>query len=229
MKTIGVLGGIGPQATMAFVQGVHAYSQEYIPASINAGYPPMVVYYCRFPPVLIDDHSHPVHPLQPDPRFLKAAERTGALSDFLVIVANAAHLLQEHVERASGRTVLSMIDVTIEEVRRRGWKKVGVLSLGDPTVYNGPLRESGMDCLVIPDELQEELDQAIFKVMEGANDRPEAAAAVAALRHLRDMRADGIILGCTELPFLIPGHSQEPDLVDPGDLLAEAAVRKAIQ
>lgn len=214
---------------MAFVDRVHAYSQVVIPGNFNAGYPPMVVYYCRFPPVLIDDHSHPVHPIKPDPRFLGAAEWIGAQSDFIVIVANAAHLLKEHVERASGCTVLSMIDVTIDEVRRRGWQRVGILSLSEPTVYLEPLRDCGMECLVIPDELQEDLDLAIFKVMEGANDQPEAAAAVAALRHLRDMRADGIILGCTELPFLLPDDSQEPDLVDPGVLLADAAVQKAIE
>ena len=40
MKTIGVLGGIGPQATMDFEQRVHAVSQALIPQYANTGYPP---------------------------------------------------------------------------------------------------------------------------------------------------------------------------------------------
>lgn len=54
MKTIGVLGGLGPQATMDFEQRVHRIAQELIPPHGNSGYPPMVVYYCRHPPVLLN-------------------------------------------------------------------------------------------------------------------------------------------------------------------------------
>jgi aspartate racemase len=47
MKTIGVLGGLGPQATMDFEQRIHRVAQQLIPPLGNSGYPPMVVYYCR--------------------------------------------------------------------------------------------------------------------------------------------------------------------------------------
>ncbi|MFZ4663434.1 MAG: hypothetical protein ACOYNY_40890 [Caldilineaceae bacterium] len=53
MKTIGVLGGIGPQATMDFEQRLHQAAQRLIPRRGNSGYPPLVVYYHRRPPVLI--------------------------------------------------------------------------------------------------------------------------------------------------------------------------------
>jgi hypothetical protein len=42
MKTIGVLGGLGPQATMDFEQHVHRIAQQLIPAQGNGGYPPAV-------------------------------------------------------------------------------------------------------------------------------------------------------------------------------------------
>jgi hypothetical protein len=47
VKTIGVLGGFGPQTTMDFEARVHRVAQRLIPPHWNAGYPPMVVYYCR--------------------------------------------------------------------------------------------------------------------------------------------------------------------------------------
>ena len=49
MKTIGVLGGLGPQATMDFEERIHTVSQQLIPQHGNSGYPPMVVYYYRHP------------------------------------------------------------------------------------------------------------------------------------------------------------------------------------
>jgi aspartate/glutamate racemase len=45
MKTIGVLGGLGPQATMDFEVRLHRESQRLIPPQMNGGYPPMVVHY----------------------------------------------------------------------------------------------------------------------------------------------------------------------------------------
>ena len=50
MKTIGVLGGLGPQATMDFEARVHRVAQRLSRRSYNGGYPPMVVYYFRQPP-----------------------------------------------------------------------------------------------------------------------------------------------------------------------------------
>ena len=38
-----------------------------------------------------------------------------------------------------------------------------------------------------------------------------------------------MILGCTELPLLLKEIEGEPDLINPTQLLAEAAVRKAIE
>src|SRR5215212_6256116 len=79
MKTIGVLGGFGPQATMDFEQRVHRVAQQLIPPQRNGGYPPMIVHYCRHPPVLLDADGQTRRPIQPDPRLLKAAHTLGQL------------------------------------------------------------------------------------------------------------------------------------------------------
>ena len=50
-----------------------------------------------------------------------------------------------------------------------------------------------------------------------------------ALRFLREKQVDGIIPACTEFPFFLGGHMQEPDVLDPVRLLAEAAVREALK
>src|SRR5437867_13400688 len=126
MKTIGVIGGLGPQATMDFEARVHAVSQKLIPQVWNTGYPPMVVYYHRFPPFVVDEHGIPVPPVRPEPRLTAVLGKLGEMVDFLVITSNAPHMFQGLIEETSGRKVLNMINVTIEEVRSRGWRRVGV-------------------------------------------------------------------------------------------------------
>ena len=228
MKTIGVIGGTGPQATMDFEARVHKISQGLIPQQGNSGYPPMVVYYFRHPPFLLNEDFSKQIPMQPDPRFLEAAKTVGALADFLVITANAPHLFQKQVEQAAGRKVVSMIEATIEAVRQRGWRKVGVLGFGDPVVYTRRFDELNMAYETIDADLRERLDKAIKKLMEGQNDRESTASAQAALDNLRARKVEGIILGCTEIPLLLQETANEPDLLNPAQLLAEAAVRYSL-
>ncbi|HYE20146.1 MAG TPA: aspartate/glutamate racemase family protein, partial [Tepidisphaeraceae bacterium] len=135
MKTIGVLGGLGPQATMDFEARVHNAAQRLIEPSANAGYPPMVVWYCRHPPAVMAERDVPVTPFQIEPRLLEAARRLGILADFLVVPSNGTHVFADEIARAAGRPVLNMVDLAVAEVRRREWRTVGVLTMGEPLVY----------------------------------------------------------------------------------------------
>lgn len=228
MKTIGVLGGFGPQATMEFEQRVHQVAQQLIPPERNGGYPPMVVHYSRHPPVLLDADGLPYRPTQIDPRLLAAARALGQLADFMVITSNGLHALQPALEQAADRPMLSMVEATLAEVARRGWQRVGVLTYINPQVYAQPLEQRGLAWEGIDAELQLPLDAAIMAVMEGqagtwANQQGQRAVAA-----LRARGVDGIILGCTEIPFLVQDQLDSPDLLNPIALLAEAAVRHAI-
>ncbi len=228
MKTIGVLGGLGPQATMDFEQRVHHVAQGLVPPQGNSGYPPMVVYYCRHPPVLVDATGHPQLPIQPDLRLLTTARALGQLADFLVIPSNSVHLLQPALEQAAGRPILSMIEVTVAEVTRRGWQRVGLLTFSTPQVYAQALDQHGLPWEGIDVELQARLDAAIGAVTEGRADAQATEQARRAVRALRAQGVDGIILGCTEIPLLLHADLDDPALLNPTALLAEATVRHAI-
>jgi aspartate racemase len=226
MKTIGILGGISPQATMDFERHIHEVSQRIIPQHGNRGYPPMITYYHRNPPVLTKDGIAPVLPLQIDPDLLEAARWLGTKANFLVVTANGAHVLQEQLEQASNLEVLSMIEQTLNEVKRRSWKKVGVL--GFPTesvpIYTKPLSELGLMVELIDAELQARLNATIIALMEGRATDNTAENVVAVLRQ---RGVDGIILGCTEIPLLLENPDQS-DFINPVVLLAEAAVKFAL-
>jgi len=68
MKTIGIIGGIGPQATIDLEMRIHKVAQQVLPQMQNGGYPPMIVEYSRHPPIVLGDDNIPVFPLQIDPR-----------------------------------------------------------------------------------------------------------------------------------------------------------------
>lgn len=229
MQTIGVLGGMGPQATLTFEQEVHMTAQRLIPPNRNAGYPPMVVWYHRHSPAALDKAGGILLPPQPHPELLAAARSLGQMADFLVVTSNGVHLMQSALEEAAGRPILSMIDVTLAEVERRGWRRVGILSMVSPQVYAAPLEARQLDWVSIDADLQLPLNSAILRVMEGRDHPEDAGSAYAAVQAVRASGIDGLILGCTELPFLLPEEPDAPDVLNPLSLLAEAAVRRAIR
>lgn len=229
LKTIGVLGGLGPQATMDLEVLLHQASQRLIPQGGNSGYPPMIVYYHRRPPMLLDETgAAPLLPLQPDPRLIEAAKRIGGMADFLIISANGPHVFAEQIQQASGCEILSMIELTLAEVQRRGWRNVGVLALGEPRVYSVPLDELGISHESIGGDLRSRLDQSILGLMAGQEDDASRATALEAVETLRERHVDGTILGCTEIPLLLGEHAEASDLINPARLLAEAAVKHAM-
>jgi aspartate racemase len=228
MKTIGVLGGLGPQATMDFEARVHAAAQRLIAGHGNEGYPPMVVYYHRHVPVLTAADGEPVRPFRVDPRVLDAARRLGAWADFLVIASNGVHRWQAEIAAAAGRPVLSMIDVVLDEVARRTWRTVGVLTFVDPGVYREPLERRGLRCEVVDRGWQGRLDDLVPPFAAGRSEPGAGAVVAAAVDELRRRPVDGVILGCTEFPLLLGPAAEAPDVIDPAPLLAEAAVQRAI-
>jgi len=228
MKTIGVIGGMGPQATLDFEMRIHKVAQQVLPAVQNGGYPPMIVEYYRHPPILMNENGQPVFPLQIDPRLLAVAKNLGTTADFLVLPTNGVHRFQTEIENASGRSLLSIIDVTMEEVKKRKWRKVGVLGLMTLEIFTRRLTDMGIAFETVNDDLQKKIDTTIFRVMEGRDDEIDRSIMLEAVNELRNKKVDGIIPGCTEIPLLLGKEMEADDLVNPAQLLAEAAVKYAL-
>ncbi len=210
MKTIGVLGGIGPQATMDFVQHVHTAAQQIIPQDHVSGYPPMIVVYFRQPPVAVDQNGRALQPNRPNPGFVEAAARLGAQSDFLVITANAPHIFVEEIEAAAGRPVLNMIELVMGEIEHRQPELVGLLGFGRAEVYERALDEAGIPHLGLPAGERRQLDRMIKALMEGRSGPEGTRVALTAVNSLRSRGADTIVLGCTEIPLLLVNTGTRP-------------------
>lgn len=228
-KTIGVL-GIGAQATLAFETQLHHAAQRVLPPRATFGYPPLVVYHHRGAPLVVKDDLSPDLPMRADPALLDAARWLATRADLLVLTSNGAHELRPEIEAASGRPLVSMIEATLEEVRRRGWRRVGVLAFFDSSapVYTRRMRELGLAWESIDAKLQEPLNDAVFRCMEGREDERSRAAVRAAVAALRARGVDGIIPGCTELPILLGADAAATDLVNPSELLAEAVLQRSL-
>lgn len=230
MKTIGVIGGLGPQATTDIEARLHAFAPQVIPPHMNNGFPPMIVYYLRHAPVLLDEtQTRPIFPLQIDPRLLDVAKFLGKHVDFLIITANGPHTFRERIEGEAGKPILSIIDATVAEVQRRGVSRVGVLEFVQGHVYHEPLAQVGISTIYIPPEFQASLDNAIQELQQGTHTATTRGAVDEAIAWLWDQNVETIVLGCTDIPVLMGTDADLVKYVNPNQILAEAAVRFAIE
>lgn len=230
MKTIGILGGLGPQATIDFEARLHRVAQQLIPQQGNTGYPPVISWFFREPPALWPADSPPPTTLPPaNPRLLQAARSLGVHADFLVIPANGIHLWQTEIEAAAGKPIVSMVEAVLGEVGRRRWQRVGLVDFRPAawSVYPRPLEQRGVAWVELPGAMQERLAGVMRAVGEGRSGAAEEAQVQHAVAHLRAEGVDGVILACTEFPLALSGAS-EADVINPAALLAEAAVRAAM-
>jgi aspartate racemase len=228
MRTIGMLGGIGPQATMDFEARIHRISQCLLSQDFNTGYPPLVTVFLRHPPILVEN-GRPTEPLTLDPRLLQTAAKLGQWVDLLVIPCNTPHFFLDEIRAAAGCEMIGIIDVTVEHLKRRGETPVGLIGLGIPKIYASRFEAEGLDFETAPASVRERLDDAILHVMEGRETHEDRQVARDAVAEVRAAGAPVTVLGCTEIPLLLGEDAEAPDLVNPAQLLAEAAVRRAIE
>ncbi|MFI5205340.1 MAG: aspartate/glutamate racemase family protein [Candidatus Paceibacterales bacterium] len=233
MKTIGILGGMGPQATMDFENKLHLAAQNLIPQKANEGYPKIITYYFRQPPFKADGKGKAVEPLEPNPELLKAAAELGSLCDFLAIPSNTAHLFQNEIEQASGKRVLSIVEAAFNEVSKRAVKKVGILGMGLTTkhqLYQTKLEGLGLDWLTIEQDMSGLLDKFVFDYMEGKITQEGHDLAVNCLEFIRKQGAEAIIIASDEVLLLLGNkYAEAKDVINPAELLAETAIQFAIK
>ena len=214
--TLGLLGGMGPAASVVFLERLQALTparteRDHIRviADINPGVPDLTVPGSGAGPVLAE----------------MAGALRGAGADVLAIACNAAHAHADLIQRASGLPLVDMIALAAEAAARTGSMRAGVLGTkGALKLYREYLAARAMGLVALSPERQEAFMVTLYRIKSGdrgADVKREMAA------HAEALRADGaevLIAGCTEVPLVLGNDDVKLELIDPGDLLARRCV-----
>lgn len=216
MKTLGVLGGMGPAATLDFLAKLQAAT----PAARDQDH-------IR---VLVD-----INPQVPDrngedntPGPVLAAMAVGlrgAGAQVLAIACNTAHAYADEVRNASGLPLIDMVGIACEAARLGGAVKVGVLATGLAlALYADRLRSLGLEPVSLSKAKQEWFMSLLYRIKAGdlGEEVQDEMAAVA--RSLAQAGAEAVIVGCTEAPLVLSPADLDIPLIDAGQTLAERCV-----
>jgi len=157
----------------------------------------------------------------------RAVASAGA--DFIMIGTNTMHIFAEEIENAAGIPLLHIADATGEAIVKAGLTKVALLGTSvtmEDGFYRDRLKGRYGITTIIP-ENREEFDRIIFdELCQGIISNESADTVQAAIDDCIARGAEGVILGCTELPLMI--RECVVPLFDTTRIHAEAAVSEAL-
>jgi aspartate racemase len=228
-KRIGILGGLTPESTVPYYMHIiHRYEEIYH----SHAYPEVVVFSVSFQRfedwMAVEDWDSMELELA---KGLKSLHDAGA--DFAVIATNTMHNLYEKLDRRNIIPLLSLVDATGAEVKKAGIKKVGLI--GTKFAMNKPYYREGLAKygvkVVVPDEEdQKEVGRVIFEELAyGVLKDQSRRNYLAIMERLKAKGAQGVILGCTEIPLLIKQSDTKIPVFDTTTIHAEAAFQHAIK
>ncbi len=226
-KTAGVMGGMGPDATVDFMAKVIALT--------DSGRDQDHIH------MLVDhDPTMPNRQVAIRGEASAVAERLAIMArrledagaDFLVMVCNTAHVFIDAIHAATSIPFISIIDESAREIENLcpAAQTVGLMATDgciDTGIYQRAVAASGRRALVPDGDELRKLMQLINAVKSGDKSANIAQGMEAVASRLVNKGADVLIAGCTEIPIVFDGKGFSVPVVASTDVLAERTVELA--
>lgn len=226
-KVVGVLGGMGPLATVDLYRKIieetpATRDQEHIHVIIESN------------PAVPDRSEALLHGGEdPTPLLRSGALRLAAAgADFIVVPCNTAHAFLPRIVPDLDIPLVSMIDETARTVAAAlPGSVVGILATAGTIwsrLYQDAFEREGLSSLV-PDEAgQARVTEAIAGVKAGQTGPEQTALVQGTAAELVERGAQSLIVACTELPLILMQAHVSVPLFDPTRILARSAVSNAL-
>ncbi len=210
MKTIGILGGIGPESTaelyLRIIQKVQSKGVKK-----NTDYPHIIINSIPAPELFSKNPN-----IKPYIQGIKDLEKIGAKK--IIIACNTAYLLLDVFQK---HTKIPIINLRNEVQKKLGNQKILVLGTHN-TIKQGLFNFPNKKYINLTESEIKKLDKAIFELNQGKNKEKNTLFARKLAKKYSN-KADKILVACTELSVIL--KNQELPILDTMDVLAEAVLK----
>ena len=230
MKTIGLIGGMSWESSSEYYRIINETIKEKLGGLHSAK--------CILHSVDFEDIANLQHQgkweeltkLMID--FAQKLERAGA--DLIVICTNTMHKMAEEIQNNINIPLLHIADVTAEKIIEKGLSKLGLLGTEftmEEDFYKKRLKERySLDVIIPSDSDRKIIDNIIYnELCLGVKKESSKEKFKEVIKKLISDGADGLILGCTEIPLLISQKDVEAPLFDTTTIHSKAAVEFALK
>lgn len=216
---IGVLGGIGPEATGEFYNKLITKLQEKGLIKSNKDFPQIIVNSIPAPELVYNTIAK--SDLEP---YLKGLKELDAMNvDFIVMVCNTIYLFYERMQKEIKTQIIDLREEVKNVLKERNGRCV--LTLGTPSIVKkGLYKFKGIKSFKPNNEELKEITKAIFKFNMGEDKEKQIHKVRMICKKYINQGAKTIILGCTELSLML--DNDDIDKINTIDVLVEATVKR---
>ena len=213
---LGVLGGMGPAATVDFLAKLQALT----PTERERDHSRTIVDINPQTP----DFNDPL--AKPGPVLAEmAGALQGAGAQVLAIACNTAHTYADLISRSSGLPLIDMITTASVAARNTGARRAGVLgSRAALKLYREYLAAQGMGLVTLEPDRQTVFMDLVQKIKSGDRSREVRAEMAALTADLAAGGAETVIAGCTEVPLVVEAGVTRLPFIDSSEALARRCV-----
>ena len=153
-------------------------------------------------------------------------------AEAIVLCANTMHLIADKLEQNIQIPVIHIASATANAITEKGIKKVGLLGTKftmERDFFTNKLNEKGIEAIIPDDDERDFLHYTIFEELGRGILNPDTKQYyMKVINKLVARGAEGIILGCTEIPLLISNADVDIPLFDTASIHAKAAIAFAL-
>ncbi len=224
-KTVGIIGGLGPMATVTFMNSVLKLTA----ADSDRDHLHMIVD-CN---PKVPDINASVLNIGPSAvaGLVEGARRLEvAGADFIVMVCNAAHVYEPELRRSISIPFVSMIEEAMVKISSEfpRFENVGLLATNgclQSELYQKQLVGRGLKPVLQSADELERLMRTLARIRSGILDEEQRHDILTLIDALVARGAQTVILGCTEIALIDPASASDTPLIDPCATLAHVTVR----
>ncbi|MFP3871573.1 MAG: aspartate/glutamate racemase family protein [Candidatus Natronoplasma sp.] len=229
MKTIGLIGGMSWGSTLEYYRIINEESKKRLGEDHSGE---LVIYSFDFYDIVGLQEQSEWDELE-DMMVEAGNGLKGAGAELLLICANTMNKLAEDVEKRVGLPLLHIGDATAEAIKERKVEKVALLGtkyVMEEDFYREKLEgEYGLELMIPAGEQREKVHDIIYKELcKGIVKKDSKETLLDMIDDLIQEGAEGIILGCTELPMHLDQEEIEVPLFNTTKIHSEAAVDRAL-
>ncbi|MDP3724539.1 MAG: amino acid racemase [bacterium] len=229
MKTVGIIGGLGPETTSEFyldlVFSCAKKDKTARPAIIISSVP--LPYQIEEDAILTGKGIERLIPYLTQEA--QRLEKAGA--DFIVMPCNSLHVFIKEIRAAVSNPVLSIVEEAVKFLKREKMNKVGIVSTSATIknkLYENAFAENDIE-YVAPNELQQaKMGKFILNLVVGQQKNRDREELISIINDFENKGLDCVILACTDLQLLIP-HHPTLKIFDTMKILSDATVQEIIK
>jgi aspartate racemase len=229
MKTVGIIGGFGPETTSEFYINVFFSCQKkndkVKPGIIISSVP--LPYQIETDLIVSNKDSERYIP------FLiteaKRLEKAGA--DFIVMPCNSLHTFIEEIRASVKVPVLSIIEETVKYLKKNNYKTVGIISTSTTIqnkLYETAFEKSKINYEIPNDSQQEKMGKFILNLVRGQQKKGDREELIKIIDDFEKKGVDCVALACTDLQLLTPRHPRLK-IIDTMKILVDATVKEILK